>query len=168
MINGFNTLLSRLKAAQSALRGHVEPPMALKGTMEMVLHREDGSVEVFRKDNIIVSVGFGFVCDAIGNGASRPGVMDYIAVGTGTATPTSADTTLGTELNRQAATYTKVTNQQFTMAATFGPGVATGALTEAGVFNASSGGTMFDHVSFSVINKGANDTLTTTFTFSLS
>jgi hypothetical protein len=42
--------------------------------------------------------------------------------------------------------------------ATFGPGVDTGAITEAGLFSASSSGTMFARQVFSVVNKGAGDT----------
>jgi hypothetical protein len=41
-------------------------------------------------------------------------------------------------------------------------------LTEAGVFNAASGGTMFDRVVFPVVNKGADDSLTAVFTFTMS
>jgi hypothetical protein len=47
--------------------------------------------------------------------------------------------------------------------ATFGAGVATGAITEAGVFNALTAGTMLCRTVFSVINKGALDTLVITW-----
>ncbi|MFM0095685.1 hypothetical protein PQQ87_08730 [Paraburkholderia nemoris] len=139
------------------------------GALTLILKREDGSNEVIHKDNIIVQNGFDFICDAIGNAGSRPACMGYIALGTGTATPAAGDTALGTEVSRLAATYAHTEGtQQFSFTATFNPGVATAALTEAGVFNAASGGTMFDHVSFPVVNKGANDTLTAVFTFTLS
>ena len=45
---------------------------------------------------------------------------------------------------------------------------ATGALTEAGVFNAASAGAMFDRVVFPVVNKGVDDSLTAVFTFTMS
>ena len=54
------------------------------------------------------------------------------------------------------------------MTTTFAAGAATAALTEAGVFNAASAGTMLDRVIFPVINKGAADTLQAVFTFTLS
>ncbi len=42
------------------------------------------------------------------------------------------------------------------------------AITEAGVFNAASAGSMFDRVVFPVVNKGADDSLTAVFTFTMS
>ena len=50
-----------------------------------------------------------------------------------------------------------------TFSATFNAGEATGALTEAGVCNAATGGTFFDRVVFAVLNKGADDTFTANF-----
>jgi hypothetical protein len=47
-------------------------------------------------------------------------------------------------------------------------GDSTGALTEAGVFNAATGGIMLDRVVFPVVNKGADDSLTAVFTFTMS
>jgi hypothetical protein len=76
---------------------------------------------------------------------------------------------LVTELTRQAATYAHTAGTKvFTLTATFAAGIATGAITEAGVLNAPSAGTMLDRVVFAVINKGADDTLTATFQFTLS
>lgn len=140
----------------------------LKGAMEMVLQRGDGSVEVLRKDNIIVDLGFGLVCDALGKDTGRPAVLSHIAVGTDPAAPVAANAALGDELLRKQVTYTKVNVKQFTLQVTFGTGEAVGPITEAGVFNAATGGTMFDRVTFNVVNKGSTDTLTVTFTFTLS
>jgi len=142
--------------------------LLLKGKMSARLTHEDGSFEDFEKDNIIVTVGYDYICNVIGL-ASQPAAMGYIAVGTGVTAPASADTALQTELVRQAATYAHTAGTKvFTLSTTFAAGVGTGALTESGVFNASSAGVMFDHVTFSVINKAASDTLTQTFTFTLS
>lgn len=141
----------------------------LKGSLALTLKKEDGSVETRRKDNIIVNSGFDFICAQV---AGTPAaVMQAIALGTGSSTPVASQTTLQTELARQAATYAHTNGTQtFTLSSTFGPGVATGAITEAGVFNSTSAGagTMLDRVVFSVINKGANDTLTAQFQFTLS
>jgi len=137
--------------------------------MEATLIKEDGSVEVKRKDNLITTVGFDFLADAIGEPASRPDVMSHIAVGTGTTAAAIGDTTLETELDRQAATYAHTTSTKiFTFSTTYAAGDATGAITEAGVLNDATTGTLLDRVVFSAINKGAADTLTVTFTFTLS
>ena len=128
-----------------------------------------GEVEVVHKDNIIVNGGFDFVADAIGNSGSRPGVMGWIAVGTGTTAAASTQTALVTEIKRNASTYAHTAGTKvFTFTASYAAGDATGALTEAGVFNAASGGTMFDRVVFPVVNKGADDSLTAVFTFTMS
>jgi hypothetical protein len=141
----------------------------MHGAMTLVLDREDGTREVFHKDNIIVSSGFDFIANAIGNSSSRPAVMGYIALGTSATAPAIGDTTLGTELVRQAATFAHTAGTQtFTFTTTFAAGVGTGAITESGVLNAASAGSLFDHVNFSVVNKGANDTLQVTFTFTMS
>ena len=63
---------------------------------------------------------------------------------------------------------TTVTNDAVEYKATFAANVATGALNEAGIFNATTAGTMmcrtvFGGSSAGVINKGANDTLTITW-----
>ena len=143
--------------------------LKLKGAMTAVLTKEDGSVETRFKDNIIVNVGFDFIADAIGKSASRPNVMSHIAVGTGTVAAAAGDTTLGTELARAAATYAHTAGTKtFTFTCTFAAGTATGAITEAGVLNASTSGILFDRVVFAVINKGASDTLQVTFTFTMS
>jgi hypothetical protein len=41
------------------------------------------------------------------------------------------------------------------------------AITEAGVFNAASAGTMYSRATFTAINKGAADTLQITWTYTL-
>ena len=51
--------------------------------------------------------------------------------------------------------------------ATFGAGTGTAALVEAGILNAGSGGTLLCRTVFSVVNKGADDTLTITWTITI-
>ena len=140
----------------------------VKGRGIFDLKHADGTVEHFEKDNLIVNGGFDFICNAIG-ATSQPTEMNYIAVGTGTTAAATTQTALVTELTRAAATYAHTAGTKvFTLTATFAAGVATGAITEAGVLNAASAGTMLDRVVFAVINKGADDTLTATFQFTLS
>lgn len=88
--------------------------------------------------------------------------MSHMALGTGTSTPAAGDTTLETEVARVALTSVVRTDKKVTYTGTFGPGIGTGALTEAGIFNAGSGGDMLTRIGFAVKNKGANDTMTVT------
>lgn len=142
--------------------------MKLHGALTLILQKKDGQVEVMKKDNLIVNVGFDFIADAIGKSASRPAVMSHIALGTGTTAAAASQTALVTELTRLAATYAHtVGTKVFTFTASFGAGVATGAITEAGVLNAASAGIMLDRVVFPVVNKGADDTLQAVFTFTM-
>lgn len=141
----------------------------IKGSLVLTLKHKDGSVEVRRKDNLILNVGFDFIANAIGNANSRPAVIGYTAVGTGTTAVAANQTSLVTELARKAATYSHTTGTKvFSFTTYFAAGEATGAITEAGVCNASSGGIFLDRVTFAVINKAADDELTTNFQFTLS
>ncbi len=159
----FADLLRQLgaKAEREGLRLH--------GRVETILVRPDGSTLVRVRDNLIVDTGFDFIADAIGKASGRPDVMSHIAVGTGTNAAAAGNTGLQTEIARKAATYSHTAGTKvFVFDATFNPGEATGAITEAGVINAASSGTLLDRVVFAVINKGADDTLTQRFTFTMS
>lgn len=140
----------------------------MHGAMTAVLQKANGDVEVTQKDNIIVNAGFDFICNAIGD-TTAAGSANIIGVGTGTVAPAAGDIALGTELLRKQGTYAHTAGTKvFTIQVTFAAGEATGAITEAGCFTATTGGTMLDRVTFAVINKGTSDTLTVTFTFTLS
>lgn len=141
----------------------------LKGSFIAELKHADGTVEVHRKDNLILNVGFDFIADAIGKATGRPACMGYTAVGTGTTAVAATQSGLTTELARKAATYAHTANTKiFTFSTHFPKGEATGAITEAGICNAASAGTFLDRVTFAVINKAADDELTVNFQFTIS
>ncbi len=147
----------------------IDESMQLHGAMTLFIRRANGNTETIHQDNLIVNVGFDFIADAIGKSASRPSVMGYIALGTGTTAAAATQSALVTEIDRNAATYAHTAGTKtFTFTADFLAGDATGAITEAGVFNAASAGIMFDRVVFPVVNKGADDSLTAVFTFTMS
>jgi hypothetical protein len=140
----------------------------IKGHLTAVLTKPDGSVIRVDKDNMIVDGGFDFICDVIGN-PSQPTEMAYIAVGTNNTAAAATQTALLAEVDRNAAIYSHTAGtKSFTLTATFNPGEATAGLQEAGIFNAPSLGTMLNRVTFPIINKDAADTLTVTFTITLS
>jgi len=142
--------------------------LMLKGRMSLRLYKEDGSVVAIDKDNLIVTAGLDFIANIMG-ATSPPTKMTHIGVGTSSTAPNAAQTDLLAPTMRKAATYSHTGGTLiFSFTTTFNAGEATAALTEAGVFNASSGGIMLDRVTFAVVNKGANDTLTVTFTFTMS
>lgn len=88
----------------------------------------------------------------------------HMAVGTGTPSGTA----LGTELDRNALTSKTRSGAVVTMVGDWAAADGTGAITEAGVFDASSVGNMWMSSSFSVINKGAADTLSISWTLTFS
>jgi hypothetical protein len=119
--------------------------------------------------NLVVTAGKGFVATRmIGTGA---GVMSHMEVGTGTTDPAAGNTTLETAVSSSRTGFTSsaaVSGAVVTYITAFAAGTGTGALTEAGIFNASSGGTMLCRTEFAVVNKGAADTMTITWTVTVS
>lgn len=93
-------------------------------------------------------------------GSTNPAT--HIGVGEGTTEPTVTDTSLESELMRQALDVAGGTSNAnvSTFRSVFREGEATGAITEAGLFLAGSGGRMTNRATFPVVNKGANDVVT--------
>lgn len=142
--------------------------LKIHGHMEIKLYKPDGTVIARRKDNIIVNAGFTFICDALGNAGARPAVLSHIAIGTDPTATDVSQTALLAEIFRKAATFSKPAVNQFQLDVLFSEGEGTGTLREAGVFNASSGGTLFDRVVYSPLIKAADDVITQRFIFTLS
>jgi len=120
-------------------------------------------------DNVFTDVGDAHVADQM---ASIPGevVMSDMAVGTVTTTLTSGDTQLGGELDRNTLTsFTQgasADDNKVVYIGDWAAGDGTGAITEAGIMNShtADSGTLLCAQTFSVINKGASDTLQITWT----
>ena len=136
-----------------------------------VLRGPDGEIkEERRTHNIITDVGCAHIADQL---ASVPGeaVMSHIAVGTGTDAAAAGDTTLQTELDRNALTsFTQgagADDHKVIYVGDWAAGDGTGALTEAGILNAGAAGTLLARTVFAVINKGAGDTLQITWTLAV-
>jgi|SaaInl4_135m_RNA_FD_contig_71_898004_length_16358_multi_5_in_0_out_0_5 hypothetical protein len=138
-----------------------------RGFVELVLRDADGNIKTVKKENLITDLGIAFLAARITAEASNP--MTRIGVGTGTTAAAAGDSALGTEVVRvvfdsAVAATTTTTDDSITTVTTFGAGVGTGALTEAGMFADASAGDMLSRVVFAVVNKGASDTLTITWT----
>ena len=117
-------------------------------------------------DNLVVTAGKGYVASRIKDATAT--AMSHMAIGSGTNNPAAGDTALQTELGRVALTSTSVSAAVVTYVATFGAGTGTGAVTEAGILNASSSGTLLCRTEFSVVNKGSSDSMTVTWTVTVS
>ena len=92
-------------------------------------------------DNLVVTAGKGFVAASMLKTTSNsPAAMTHMAIGSGTTNPAAGDTALGTQLGDRVALATPaVSGAVVTYVATFPAGASgTGAVAEAGIFNASS------------------------------
>lgn len=144
------------------------------GKVKIVLHDENGVVKDEREfENLVVTVGKGYITSRMIGTSS--GVMSHMEVGTDNTAAAAGNTALGsavaasrTSLASSTQTTTSTTNDSVQYVCTFPAGTGTGALVEAGIFNASSGGTMLCRTVFSVVNKGASDAMTVTWTVTLS
>ncbi len=138
------------------LLGHILP--SVFGTpyhFRAVLRDGFGNVKRdVRRWNTVTTAGKNGIADQI-LAAPSLGVPTHMAVGTGTPSGTA----LGTENDRNALTSKTRSTNVVTFVGDWAAGDATAALTEAGVFDAGASGNMWLSTSFSVINKGANDTL---------
>lgn len=142
----------------------MEEKLTLKGRFLVELFGEDGNRKELRIiENVVVTVGKNYLALWLTQATQSDYYMRYLALGTGTTAASASDTALETELaTRVAGTLSSSTNV-WQNQATFGPGVDTGAITEAGIFTASSAGTMFARQVFPVVNKGAGDSLQLTW-----
>jgi len=139
----------------------------LKGHLEIVLFGTDG-IEKDRRsvDNLVTTAGKAFIASRM-DGTSA-GVMSHMAVGTSTTAAAVGQTALISESARVSEDSSTSSSATIVYVATFPAGTGTAALTEAGILNASSGGTLLCRTVFSVINKGASDSLTITWTVTIS
>lgn len=135
----------------------------MTGNLKIVLTGADGQIKHEQEiKNLVVTVGKNFIASRMKDATAT--AMTHMAIGSGVAAAVVGDTTLGTELGRVALTSTTVTTNNVAYVATFPAGTGTGAVTEAGLFNAASVGTLLCRTVFSVINKGVADTLGITWT----
>jgi hypothetical protein len=113
---------------------------------------------------LLVNAGKAIVTSRIKGSGTEP---VYVAYGTGAGTTAAADTTLFTETGtRQTGTSTQqttsVTNDTYQVVGTQTAG-GTLAITNAGLFDASTSGNLFVKGDFSTINLSSGDSIQFTF-----
>lgn len=121
----------------------------------------------FETTNLVVDTGLDYIASRMAGTSAT--VMSHMAIGSGTSAAAAGDTALGSQLgSRKSLTSTTVTSNAVEYVASFNAGEGTGAVTEAGIFNAGTSGTMLCRTVFDVINKGASDSMTITWTVTVS
>ena len=137
------------------------------GKRTVEIKDKQGNVKETRElENLDVDTGLAFIASRMKDATAT--AMSHMAIGTGTSAAASGNTTLGTQAARVALTSTTVTSNAVAYVCSFAAGTGTGAITEAGILNGASGGTLLCRTVFSVVNKGASDSMTITWTVTIS
>jgi len=145
----------------------VNDSIKAKGTLQLVLLDAQGNIKQQDEHNLVVNTGLAYIASRMRD--TTAAVMTHMAIGSGTVAAAAADTALGSQLSTRVTldsttiVTTTATNDSVQYVATFAAGQSTGAVTEAGIFNAATAGTMLCRTVFPVINKGALDTLVITW-----
>jgi len=149
---------------------------ALTGALTIAVNNE----VVQKTENLVVLVGKKWVANRLKDTGTSPthtikSEMSHMAIGTdtnpiGTHPVLASHTALVTETDRNTLTVDggTVTDNAIEYACTWAATDGTGAITEAGIFNAATGGDMFARTKFAVVNKGAADSMTITWTITVS
>ena len=87
--------------------------------------------------NLVVTAGKGYVASRMKDDSAT--AMSHMGIGSGSTAAAASDTALGSQLARTSLTSTTVSGADVVYVDTFPAGTGTGAITEAGIFNDSSG-----------------------------
>lgn len=145
-----------------------ETELTLHGRCLVEVRGPDGEIKETREvDNLVVTAGRDAIIERL-DSTPATGQPTHMAIGTGSTAAAAGNTTLGTEIDRNALTSNTSSGGVLTMVGNWAAGDGTNsAIAEAGVLNASSSGTLYSRATFTAINKGASDTLQITWTYTL-
>lgn len=149
----------------------INEKLKLSGALSIVLTDKNGNVKDSREvKNLVVNAGLAYIISRMVGTAKS--TMSHMALGAGTNAAAAGQTDLTSMLGvREALDSTTITGTNFEKVqyiCTFEPGDATGAVTEAGIFNADANGDMLCRTVFPVVNKAADDQMAVTWTITLS
>ena len=147
----------------------IKNDLKVTGELMITVKAHDGSIkQTMRVPNLIVTMGKQYIASRMAGTAAT--VMSRMAIGSGTTAARPSDVALENELGRTGAPLFsfQASGNTVTATATFIEGVGTGAVSEAGIFNASSAGSMLCRTVFPVVNKQASDTIAITWTITIS
>ena len=149
----------------------IKDGLKLRGDVEIVLKDENGyTVDTRSINNLVVNTGLDYIGSRILDNSTN--VMSFMGLGSDNTAATATDTDLGAlvgareELTTSVYAFTQ-NEAKITYRATFEAGDATGDLSEAGIFNSSTGGEMLCRTTFDMLTKPANSVLSVTWVISL-
>lgn len=138
------------------------------GRLDIVLRGPDGRIKARRVvHNLVVDAGEVHIADQLKSSPAQA-AMGWMGIGTGATAPAFGNTALGAEIDRNALTSRTAASNVVTYVGNWAAGDGTNsAIAEAGIFNASSVGTMLARATFTAIDKQAADTLAITWTVTI-
>lgn len=143
--------------------------MRLSGTFKgKLVNTETGEIICWEKHNKIVQAGFDWVANVMSNQTNRANPITHIAFGTGSDTTTVGMTALQNEVARYPVTATwdaQTRELVFVGRIPQNAGVNT-SICEVGLFNANTGGSLFDRATF--LPKGVEDSTYLEYSFVIS
>lgn len=171
-----------------------EEKTKMRGSVDIKLIGPDGELKDSRYiPNLVVNVGKSYIATrmlgtstatAVATTNTLTSCMTHMAIGTSDTTVTATDTQLSSEVTvaGDIAAYSRAVMNTTTQSANVLTYIAlfntnnpqrtnssnTTEIREAGIFNASAGGTMLCRTTFNVVNKGNDDTLQITWTITVS
>ena len=145
----------------------INDKLKLRGDVALVLKDKDGNIKESREiNNLVVTAGLTFICARMATASAN--VMSHMALGSSTTPAAAGQTDLVSILgSREALDSTSPSANTIAYVSSFEAGEGTGAVTEAGIFNGASGATMLCRTVFPVVNKQADDTMSVTWTITL-
>jgi hypothetical protein len=175
LIDLLNKLSSQPQTTQNnPQEKKVKEPIGIRDRVILTVKDKNGNVKQEYDSgwspNGLTNAGFASVAGLILTDVGDT-PYDYLAIGTGTTAFDPTQTALVTEIKRKAGTGTRVTtsvtNDTANLTTTFSSAdglSGTSSVTEVGMFNASTGGTMLMRAVFTAlaINWDAGDTLQVT------
>lgn len=148
----------------------MEEAIKITGHVDIVVTDKDGNVKDTRSvKNLVVTAGKEFIAASmLKTTTNSPVAMTHMAVGSGTTAAAIGNTGMESQLGRVSLASASASGAVVTYTASFPAGTGTGAITEAGILNNSTGGTLLCRTVFSVVNKGADDAMSITWTVTVS
>lgn len=137
-----------------------------KGDLKIEVTRANGTIETKEVKNLVVTTGLNYIVSRMKDATAT--AMSHMAVGSGSTAAALGNAALGSELGRVALTSTTVSTNTIQYVALFPAGTGTGAITEAGVLNAATGGAMLCRTVFGIVTKDAGDSMSITWTVTIS
>ena len=144
--------------------------LKLSGQLDIVLKDKNGNVKEERTEkNLVVNAGLAFIASRMTGTAKA--VMSHMALGSSSTAEAAGQTDLVSILGARevldSTTITGTNSEKVQYVSSFEANDATGAVKEAGIFNAATTGDMLSRTTFAVVNKAADDTMTVTWTITL-